>query len=616
MKLLLFDYHGVTLEAGPLRRQFEQLLALYAGVPADDWLHGFRTRAGRKAPGQSLGGGYDRDGGAVFGQLLSTLARAGAATDDAALRERVALLVHEWGQCFGAEGPNIVAPADTLAHALSQLIGGLVDAFLYAAVDDVPPLLNRLVTWSMRTLVPARLQAAPGAAVPGSAPSASMTLSAPQCPTLGENLYRAFLATGDQKYRELAALWEEPLIRRRHERTRALHHVGALCSAAAGYFVRRDTRTLESLAEAWPLLQAQMFATGAFGPDDVLLAPEQLPAALLQSKSHFHVPCGAALGLRLANYMLRFTGEAAFGDWAERLLYNALLASPPPAPDGRLWRHASYALDGATKELDPQPWPCCAGSLPLAVTDCHDMIYFRPGAEGDGGLYINLYAPSTVDWQCGETFVSLAQHTRFPEENTVEISLFAARPVRFALRLRAPAWLAGPMRIDVSGESITAAPDDQRWVTIDRKWTSADTIAIKLPMRLAAMPLVPPDLDLTPGAADAFSANAASTPRAEAAVAPGANAASVPGRAASAGASFAAAAQARAITYGPVVLAVRTTAAPPHGRIHLADLEHELVPSPAEPLSWHVRRAPDLLVRSFYAFRQHERYFMYIKPSG
>ena len=44
-RLKTFDYKGVTLDGGPLRRQFDEIREYYLRIPNDDLLKGFRTRA-------------------------------------------------------------------------------------------------------------------------------------------------------------------------------------------------------------------------------------------------------------------------------------------------------------------------------------------------------------------------------------------------------------------------------------------------------------------------------------------------------------------------------------------------------------------------------------------
>ena len=81
-----FDYRGVVLEEGPLKRQFDEVRFDYLRIPPDALLKGFRKRAGLPAPGIDLGGWYSSDTFHVFGQILSGLARMYGATGDPACK--------------------------------------------------------------------------------------------------------------------------------------------------------------------------------------------------------------------------------------------------------------------------------------------------------------------------------------------------------------------------------------------------------------------------------------------------------------------------------------------------------------------------------------------------
>ena len=83
-----FDYKGVSLDGGPLRRQFDEIRAYYLRIPNDDLLKGFRLRANMPAPGADLGGWYTRDIFHIFGQILSGLSRMYAATGDPAVGKK------------------------------------------------------------------------------------------------------------------------------------------------------------------------------------------------------------------------------------------------------------------------------------------------------------------------------------------------------------------------------------------------------------------------------------------------------------------------------------------------------------------------------------------------
>jgi uncharacterized protein len=90
-----FDYRGVTLDAGPLKKQVDEVRAFYLALPDDDLLKGFRTRAEKPAPGKDLGGWYSSDTFLVFGQIVSGLARLHAATGDPACRNKANRLIEE-----------------------------------------------------------------------------------------------------------------------------------------------------------------------------------------------------------------------------------------------------------------------------------------------------------------------------------------------------------------------------------------------------------------------------------------------------------------------------------------------------------------------------------------
>jgi hypothetical protein len=596
MKLEPFDYRGVTLDAGPLRRQFDQVREFYRRIPNDDLLKGVRARAGRPAPGVELGGWYSRDNGNIFGQVVSALSRMYAATEDEACRDKAAALVEEWGRCLGSDGYGFYSHKTTgKVYTFDKLVAGLVDASVYGHIEAAAPLLRRFVDWGEKNLDRGRLYAnADGEGSPNVAGS--------EWYTLPENLYRAFLATGDARYRDFAELWEytqfwDLLARKadifapradgqRTEQYHAYSHVNSLSSAAAAYLVKRDQRYLDTLVGAYEFLQTQMFATGGYGPRESLMPVDRIPAELREAGNHFETQCGSWAGFKLAKYLIRFTGDARYGDWIERLIYNGIGASLPITDDGRVFYYSSYKIDGACKTPYGDGWSCCSGTHPLAVADFHDLIYFH----GDNELAVNLYTSSTVDWMCGKTPVTLRQFTHFPDEDTLLIAVVAARPAEFTLRLRVPGWLAGPMPVEVNGTPLAGTPDAKHWVSIRRIWQSSDTLRVKFPQRLTSCPI----------AAVAAELNSA-----------------VPHPA--------------AIMRGPVVLAVRSPEGPPHRRIDLAHLDDELVPSPGEALTYHVKHAahrvpateegagsadPTLLVRPFYTYREGEQYFMYLDPAA
>ena len=109
----------------------------------------------------------------------------------------------------------------------------------------------------------------------------------------------------------------------------AYSHTIALSSGAQAYLNLGDTKYLRALTNAWRFLEPQRFASGGWAPEEqfVHLGQGRLAESLKTSKAHFETPCGSFADLKLARYLIRFTGRAEYGDGLERTLYNTMLAT-------------------------------------------------------------------------------------------------------------------------------------------------------------------------------------------------------------------------------------------------------------------------------------------------
>src|ERR1035438_2088640 len=148
-----FDYRGVVLNDGPLLRQVLEVRDCYLDVPNDDYLKGFRKRAGKPAPGHDLGGWYTPGTFHVFGQVLSGLARMYAATGDEACREKLNALIHEWSLCIEPDGYFFSTRPPSPPHYIyEKMVGGLLDAYRYGGNPEALRLLDRITGWAEKNL--------------------------------------------------------------------------------------------------------------------------------------------------------------------------------------------------------------------------------------------------------------------------------------------------------------------------------------------------------------------------------------------------------------------------------------------------------------------------------
>ena len=548
-----FDYKGITLADGPVLAQVTEVRKYYLAIPNDDLLKGFRKRAGKDAPGADMGGWYSGDVFHIFGQIVSGLSRMYAGTGDEACRDKVNTLLVEWGKCIAPDGYFFYSDKPNARHYIyEKTICGLVDAYVYCGNKDALKYLSQITDWAIKNLPRGR----------------GMGDNGTEWYTLSENLYRAFLVTGDVKYRDFAQVWEYTsywdLYAKKAPIPEGLHaysHVNTLSGAGAAYWVKGEDHYLETLKNASAYIQDNLsFVTGGFGPDEQLCSRRTLPDRLLSTHNTFETQCGSWAIFKVGKYLAGFTGDARYGDWIERVAINGVGASIPTSPNGRVMYYSDYNMHGGSKFL-ADGWTCCAGTRPQAVADYYDLIYFK---DADS-LYVNLFIPSTVKWNHADTDITVAQATGFPQTDETELTVHAAKPVECTLAVRVPNWLAGAMTAKLNGQDVPVQADPLHWARFHRTWTQGDKLTIKLPMELRVSRL-----------SDA--------------------------------------AYPAAVQYGPVALAFRAGAT---GLLRKFDADHpaqSLKRDPAAALTWTLAAEPSVLLQPFYAYKQGEQYFLYLQP--
>jgi DUF1680 family protein len=206
--------------------------------------------------------------------------------------------------------------------------------------------------------------------------------------------------------------------------------------------------------------------------------------------------------IRLADFLLRWTGEAAYADYIERNRINGLLAQQQ-AGTGMV----AYFLPlrgGSRKDWSTpkHAFTCCLGTVVQANAHHADWIHY----EDDDGLTVAQYVPSRWALRRGEANVDISvepagtdpgynplpsrpETDHRPMADRYVVRVESDRPAEFALRLRLPWWLSGPAEVAVDdgpAESIQRGPDG--WHAIRRTWHH-DTVRIDLPKALTACPM-------------------------------------------------------------------------------------------------------------------------------
>jgi hypothetical protein len=491
-KLHEFAYSQVKLTGGPLAAQYGRMQAHFLKLDEDRLLKVYRQRAGLPAPGTDMGGWYDTEGfvpGHLIGQFISGLSRFHATSGDPAPSAKARRLVEGYAATFEKDGNPFASPKASTTwpcYILDKYEIGMLDAATLAGIEPARALLPRIIQAAGRFIPDHTYDRTPNS--PKQAPYDEPYI-------LPENLFKAHELTGDRRLLDMARLYllDREFFNPLSEGTNIFpgkhgySHVIALSSGAKAYEVLGDPKYLRAITNAWDMLeQTQQYASGAWAPKEIMVMPHsgELGASLTTTRDHFETPCGYYAHSKLARYLLGFTGEARYGDGLERILYNTILGAIDPDDNGGYFYYSDYQA-AARKGYYKQKWPCCAGTLMQSVADYPVNLYFH----GEGGIYVNLFAESEVQWNAGKVPVKLTQRTRYPEAETIELRVEPAVPVEFSVNVRIPGWLDRPAKIAINGKPVSVKAERGTFASLHRRWRSNDTVEITLPFGFRTLPV-------------------------------------------------------------------------------------------------------------------------------
>jgi DUF1680 family protein len=118
---------------------------------------------------------------------------------------------------------------------------------------------------------------------------------------------------------------------------------------------------------------------------------------------------------------------------------------------------------------------CCVGSGFESHAKYAESIYFHQREK----LFVNLFIPSVLHWK--EKGIRLRQETRFPEEETVVLSIEAEQPVQADICLRYPSW-SRDIKVEVNGHRVKVNAKPGSYITLHREWQQGDRIEMTYPM--------------------------------------------------------------------------------------------------------------------------------------
>jgi len=488
------ELRDVRLLDGPFKTAMELNAKYLLSLEADRLLSGVRENAGL-APKAPRYGGWEKEGvaGQSLGHYLTALAQQHRATGDERFRARADYIVSELAACqardtngFVAaipEGRNLFYGLKKRAgrqdgwapwYTMHKLFAGLRDAYLLCGNQTAKTVLIKLADWAdlvTRELTPAEME----------------TMLGNEHGGMPEVLADVYAITRESKYLDLAKRFShrqimDPLAHG-EDRLTGLHantQIPKMTGAARIFEVSGDDYFRRVAENFWGFVVSnRTYAIGGNSDSEHFFPPEQTMQHLTSATCE---TCNTYNMLKLTEHLFAWKPEGRWMDYYERALFNQILGSQEPRT-GMFTYFQSLKSGGFKLYSDPtNAFWCCVGTGMENHTKYGESIY----ASSDDALWVNLFIASEFNWTARG--VKLRQSTQFPDTDATLLTLQTPKPVRFALKIRAPVWLAGPMVVRINGQTFTPA-FEAGYAAIDREWQGGDRVEVRLPMALRTEPL-------------------------------------------------------------------------------------------------------------------------------
>lgn len=107
-------------------------------------------------------------------------------------------------------------------------------------------------------------------------------------------------------------------------------------------------------------------------------------------------------------------------------------------------------------------------------------------ASANGGLVAAAYSPCEVKTVVRGVPLQLVEETQYPFRETIHVTVNPAKPVKFPLKLRIPAWSTSH-EVMVNGKKFDSSVVGG-FAQIDREWCAGDAVELRLPMEARVVP--------------------------------------------------------------------------------------------------------------------------------
>jgi DUF1680 family protein len=201
--------------------------------------------------------------------------------------------------------------------------------------------------------------------------------------------------------------------------------------------------------------------------------------------------CAVVENMFSLEYAIAILGNATLGDRLEKIAFNAL----PGTLTDDMWAHQYDQQPNQIEcTLEQRPWTtngpesnlfglepnfgCCTANMHQGWPKFTASLWM---ASAQGGLAAVAYAPSELSTKVAGVPISIAEETTYPFEGEISLKVQPARPVRFPLFLRIPAWVQDP-DVRVNGKALESVHAGE-FAVVTREWRRGDQVELRFPTK-------------------------------------------------------------------------------------------------------------------------------------
>ncbi len=239
------------------------------------------------------------------------------------------------------------------------------------------------------------------------------------------------------------------------------------------------------------VVDCKMYITGGIGTaqygDEGFGDPYLLP------NRTYCESCANIANVLWQHRMNLLTGQAKYADVMELALYNSAISGISLSGNEFFYQNPLASKSGRRSS-----WiglACCPTNLARIIPEVGGLAY----AQAKQRVYVNLYASGEASLKLDDgPAVKLAQQTDYPWAGLVRLTVTPEAPAEFELCLRIPGWALGrpvpsdlyrfadaaeaPVVLKVNGKPAEAAPANDGYVHLKRRWQAGDVVELDLPM--------------------------------------------------------------------------------------------------------------------------------------